>query len=251
MSILPSTVFHFTTKEGLKGILSDNFWIKYCIEMIEHPGAPIEIAIPMVSFCDIKLSQIQEHIEKYGSYGIGLSKEWAFESDLNPVLYMNSNSSLFEGFINFVRNGHKYYLQRNIGAKEYLDLSNVVRYMKAYRGKLIRKNKIIIDDYLFADEREWRYVPKTVDAINPSFMPFLRKEDYSTPELKEAANNKLINERLKFNANQIQYIIVKKEEERNEIIDHIRTVKGKNYTEKEIDRLTSRILSIEGIIKDF
>jgi hypothetical protein len=68
---------------------------------------------------------------------------------------------------------------------------------------------------------------------------------------KEAANRKLTNERLYFNANQILYIMVKKESEINEIINHIRDVKGMNYTMGEIDRLTTRILSCERILNDF
>ena len=85
MGLSPSTLFHFTSKSGLKGILKDNFKLKYCLEKINHREKPVEIAIPMVSFCDIKISEIKEHIEKYGYYGIGLSKKWAFEKGLNPV----------------------------------------------------------------------------------------------------------------------------------------------------------------------
>ena len=92
MSISPSTVFHFTSKKGLEGILSDNFKLKYCVEKLNHSTRPVEVAIPMVSFCDIKISEITEHIEKYGHYGIGLSKEWAVEKGLNPVVYLNSSS---------------------------------------------------------------------------------------------------------------------------------------------------------------
>lgn len=54
-----------------------------------------------------------------------------------------------------------------------------------------------------------------------------------------------------FNANQIMYLIVKEESEINELITHIRTVKGKNYTMEEVDRLTTRIISCERILNDF
>ena len=47
------------------------------------------------------------------------------------------------------------------------------------------------------------------------------------------------------------YLIVKDENEINELIQHIRNVKGKNYTLHEIDRLTTRILTCERILKDF
>ena len=71
MGLSPSTLFHLTSKTGLKGILKDNFKLKYCLEKIDHTEMPVELAIPMVAFCDIKISEIKDHIDKYGSYGIG------------------------------------------------------------------------------------------------------------------------------------------------------------------------------------
>ncbi|GJN62358.1 hypothetical protein [Elizabethkingia anophelis] len=48
MGLSPSTLFHLTTKEGLKGILEDNFKLKYCKEFISNDEFPIEIIVPMV-----------------------------------------------------------------------------------------------------------------------------------------------------------------------------------------------------------
>lgn len=36
MALYPSTVFHFTSKSGLKGILSNNFKLKYCLEKLPN-----------------------------------------------------------------------------------------------------------------------------------------------------------------------------------------------------------------------
>jgi len=243
MGLSPSTLFHFTSKSGLKGVLKDNFKLKYCLEKINHREKPVEIAIPMVSFCDIKISEIKEHIEKYGYYGIGLSKKWAFEKGLNPVIYLNSQSSFADGIISTMR---KFYASPEIDRNDKMNSANLLRYSKIYEGDLNRKGKII-KNYRFADEREWRFVPDP----KPDFLAWLSKKQYNTTEKKRTQNTKLSNERLYFNANQILYIIVKKEDEIKEIIRHIRDVKGKNYSMDEIDRLTTRILSCERIMNDF
>jgi hypothetical protein len=245
MGLAPSTLFHFTSKEGLFGLLSDNFKIKYCLEEISHESKPIEIAIPMVSFCDIKISEISEHISKYGSYGIGLSKEWAVQNGLNPVLYMNSSSSFCKRLIETIRSINS---NETIDSLQRYDLSNLIRYMKIYEGHLNR-NGTINPNYRFADEREWRYVPEM--KTNQFFKHWMLKKEYNTKEKKDAANKKLKDERLCFDPNNIMYIILKDDDEINELIEHIRTVKGKKFTMHEVDRLTTRILSYERIKSDF
>ena len=83
MALSSDTLIHFTnSKEALKGILADNFKIKYCQETIKLHGVEEVLHIPMVSFCDIPLSQIKNHISSYGNYGIGLSKKWALKKRL-------------------------------------------------------------------------------------------------------------------------------------------------------------------------
>ncbi len=124
-----------------------------------------------------------------------------------------------------------------------------LRLSKEYEGKLVRNGKTINEAYRYADEREWRYIPKL--NKNRAFPDFLLEEDYNSPEKKQSANRKLSNERLFFNANEIMYLIVKNDDDISELISHIRTVKGKNYSMDEIDRLTTRIITCERIINDF
>lgn len=243
MGLSPSTLFHFTSKSGLKGILKDNFKLKYCLEKIYHEEKPIELAIPMASLCDIKISEITEHIEKYGYYGIGLSKEWAVEKGLNPVIYLNSSSRFATSLIGTMR---KLCRREDIDRIDKINTVNFLRYSKIYEGELTRKGKTI-KKYRFADEREWRYVPEK----KPDYLAWLSKKQYDTTEKKIRRNKEISHERLYFNPNQILYIIVKKEEEIKEIINHIRNVKGIYYTMDEIDRLTTRIISCERIINDF
>src|SRR3989304_3361018 len=99
MSILSSeTLFHFTDSIiKLKSILKNEFYPRYSLE--SYPLDPkessiLEIGVPMVSFCDIPLSRVKEHVTIYGYYGIGMSKEWAEKKGLNPVLYLYNGSDL-------------------------------------------------------------------------------------------------------------------------------------------------------------
>jgi hypothetical protein len=245
MGLSPSTLFHFTSKEGLFGILADNFRLKYCLEEISHKVNPVQIAIPMVSFCDIKISEISDHISKYGQYGIGLEKSWATAKGLNPVIYLNSTSNFCNNTIDTIRKINKI---ESIASQDRYQLSNIIRYAKIYEGELKRSGEKI-SNYRFADEREWRYVPEMKD--NLKFKHWLLKNEYDTIAKKESANQKLNEERLFFNPNNIMYLIVKDESEINDLIQHIRNVKGKNFTMHEIDRLTTRILTCERILNDF
>ena len=245
MGLSPSTLFHFTSKEGLFGILADNFRIKYCLEEISHKARPVQIAIPMVSFCDIKISEISEHISKYGQYGIGLEKGWATTKGLNPVIYLNSTSNFCNNTIDAIRKINRI---KSIESLDKYHLSNILRYAKIYEGELMRGGQKI-PNYRFADEREWRYVPEM--TADPKFDHWLLRSEYDTIAKKELANQKLNDERLFFNPNNIMYLIVKDEGEINELIQHIRNVKGKNFTMHEIDRLTTRILTCERIFNDF
>lgn len=243
MGLSPSTLFHFTKRRALMGILKDNFHLKYCTERLDNETSPIEVAIPMVSFCDIKLSEIKEHIDKYGYYGIGLSKDWAVNNGLNPVIYLNSSSNFSIGIINSLRN-----IIQNTDTTDYdkENIAKLIQYLKKYEGDLVRKG-ITTNNYRYADEREWRFVPELKEYIRP----WLSKNEYDTKQKKKLANESLRNERLFFNANDILYIIVKKETEIRETINHIRAVKGKNYDSIDIDRLTTRIISCERILNDF
>ena len=169
-SLYPSTLFHFTNKQGLWGILNETFILSYAREKIVGQNNKFrEYAVPMVSFCDIKLADLNHFIKKkYGFYGIGLTKEWANRKGLNPVIYMNSNCELINNYIdgmsgmfNSIQSVNEIIDldQFNSGIQNYNYLSNIYRYMKNYEGELIRKEKIVDTNYRFADEREWRYIP--------------------------------------------------------------------------------------------
>jgi hypothetical protein len=244
MGLSSNSLIHFTqNKEALIGILEDNFRIHYCLENVITPSGNLHYAIPMVSFCDIPMSEIKDHITKYGAYGIGLRREWGQKMKLNPVLYIDTNSTLGDSMYLAFRaltTGKKVTEVDGVEAQ----VTDVMRYMKNYEADLIRDSQTI-SNYKFADEKEWRYVPSKEEA------QMLVKGAVMTPERKKEFNDKIKNLRLEFEPSDIKYIIINDESEISEFIDILRKSKGKKYTLQDVERLLTRITTTEQILTDF
>ena len=249
MALYPNILFHFTTKKSLEKILNSTFKVSYARERILGGNLIKEFAVPMVSFSDLRLSELKDNIGTYGKFGIGLTKDWAISNGLNPVMYA-SQSSLFtenfmngiEGFFRLVNNtpdiSGKYEIAYN-------NTINTLRYIKNYKGDLIRKGKDTVIDYVFANEREWRYVPPITEDI----LPFVPIEKIQTSQQKSAFNQKLGHLRLNFQPDDIKYLIVEKDSDINTLINHLRHAKSR-FSKETVDRLASRILTYEQIEKD-
>lgn len=253
MGLSSNTIIHFTKNfSNLKGILANNFKVSYCREKIISESKDVDYLIPMVSFCDIPFSQILNHINNYGSYGIGLKKKWAEEKGLNPVLYIEKKSilanSILSDLYEKLKGGRQKISDLTVDERKAFD---IIRYLKNYEGRVERMNGKIIENYRFSDEREWRYV---IDPeIEHSLFGNLKKATLSPEDIKEL--KKIYNEdishiSLEFSPEDINYIIIKNESERDAILGIIEKVKGKNSLE-EVKRLTSRIISVEQLKTDF
>lgn len=244
MALSSNTLIHFTSsKEALKGILTDNFKLKYCKETIDLHGIKPTLHVPMISFCDIPLSQIKNHIANYGHYGIGLSRDWALRNRLNPVLYIQSQSSLAQSYEELMKRLLTAEKEAAADKAARRIAKDIARYIKNYEGPLHRLDKKI-DKYRFSDEREWRYVPER-DAC-----PMLYTSTEFEKRGKEAANAEVAELRLEFGPDDIKYIIIKSDQEIREFIDHLRYVKGDKYSQTQVERLTTRLLTSEQIHGD-
>ncbi len=152
-------------------------------------------SIPMVSFCDIPLSEIKEHISKYGSYGLGMTKEWGIRKGLNPVLYVSQNSMLSESY----RKAIVHFAKDNNWTDELKALLDVARYLKNYEADLTRGGTTV-KNYRFSDEREWRYVPPYTEKCDM----LVTNKGLTEPELKAVSDAKLVDLRLEFEPNDIK-----------------------------------------------
>ncbi len=248
MALSSNSIIHFTnTKDALKGILEDNFKLKYCKERIETKESIFELSVPMVSFCDIPLSEVKDHISKYGSYGIGLTREWAENNGLNPVLYLEKNSRLgdslevvFDNTLEDIKDWSEHHSATN----------DLFRYIKNYEADLVRRGNVM-KNYRFSDEREWRYVPcynqNIPMLINADVLDSTKEEDR---QFVEMANDSLKDHRLEFGPNDIKYIIIENDSEISEFVDLLRRAKGNKYSYSDIERLMTRVLTTEQIVTD-
>jgi len=251
MSLYPTTLFHFTDKESLYKILSSNFCVSYAREKIIGPENHREFAVPMVSFCDLKLSELKYFL-KYGKFGVGLSKDWANRNGLSPVMYINRHCQLMDNLISGITGIYSQLgLVDNISQfnslnKSYLNVMNTYRYIKNYEGELWRHGKLENINYRFADEREWRFVP---NLDTEGVAPFVGISNIRTKQQKEIYNSKVKHIRLKFKPDDIKYLVVEKESDITDLINHLHFAKL-NHNEEIRNRLASRILTVEQIEND-
>lgn len=248
MAISTNSIIHYTKSiDSLKQILGSGFKVKYCYEKIEAAERGyIHSAFPMVSFCDIPLSQVKEHIDSYGEYGIGLRKEWAKSKKLSPVLYFDKDSEL----MNYLREEFER-LNEKVKKNE-LEISDIdhfvsiMSYSKNYESDLNRKGNVI-KNYRFYNEREWRFVPNK--TILGKAKAFVLGSEYNKD--KKKYNDTLEHIRLTFETKDISYIIVKSESEIRMITQSIRNLFANKCTMQEMEILLTRIITTDQILYDF
>lgn len=268
-SLNANALFHFTPKfEYLLSILRNGFRTRYCYE--EFLGGAVRfkehlnkitktefkneiIGIPMVCFCDIRLSQIKYHMNQYGGdgFGIGLSKEWNEAKLLSQVIYMQSAekgmvSDTLQGLLMQISQ----YQNDKILTNSFLDLASCVKPYKGYSWDNL-KNEPSNKETIFYNEREWRFIPciRTHKLNEKKKILCENIEPILTIESNwEAENLKLEKSiyNIDFNANDVKYIIVPNNEYRDQLIKKIKAFKIDT-----MDLEISKIITKEQIEEDF
>lgn len=240
MAISTNSIIHYTNNiDILKAILKEGFKIKYCNEELKLGIGSSNTAHPMVSFCDIPLSNSKKHFDAYGKYGIGLTKEWAFKNKVNPVLYIDRHSLIAEIIHELIKSN-----------TQQARIHRIKSCAKNYSGIVKKSNTSDSNlEYRFYDEREWRFIPcrndkefaKCKSAIS------LKTETYIAN--KDRYNEQISGYRLKFEPSDISYLIVKSTNEIPTLIDFLR----KNYscTGDQLDILFSKVCTTEQIEADY
>lgn len=226
-----STLFHFTkNQKTLFCILKEGLKASYCGE---HFAKDIFAGIPMVSFCDIPLTRCKEHRDKYGKYAIGFSKEAFsnkedFNFTLGPLGYFNENQ---KNLISTISSMAK--------AK-----NKAIGWFKPYENAETNKNSHSI----YYDECEWRLL-----STNTSW--FWEVDNFEKWE--NARKDRFLNNgncKIGFDAKYIKYILVYQEQNIKSTVERLlklKTLGGRDITDKEKHLLISKVISFDSISQDF
>lgn len=237
MVVSSNTLFQFTKDFGtiVKILESKGFWPRYCVEFGWREKLRCDFAVPQCCFCDIPFSAIKNHMAFYGGYGIGMTKDWGINNGLSPVMYVVSNSH-FVDIINHIRKA----------AKGVEDNTKFFAFLKRYKGVNYRNkdNKWVMrQNYLYYNEREWRYVPSELSA-KEMIIKVNNKEKFDVDTLSQNTKRYLCS----FKAEDIRYMIIKNDFERISLIKEIDNLT--NWSDSEKNLLKSKILTHHLINED-
>ena len=213
----------------------------------------------MVCFCDIPLSQIRNHVEKYGGYALGLSKEWGESNGINPVMYELPNSNAIETIRESINTTFPYLIGQSFDNEEHGEemrkLGNELIffscYLKPYKGQKWDGEGFSGNEIMFYDEKEWRYIPNYNKILEKSLRPYIFSHEY-LDENKKDEFNEIFKQHFKldFKPRDIKYIIVDKETEVLSMVKKVENIKS-HFDNDEIKLLISKIISVERLQDDF
>lgn len=210
MGLSSNIIWHQTDFKGLKAILTEK-WFKcsYSLEDIHWKSSNIQIAFPMLSFCDIPLSEMGDYIGKYGMYTIGIKREWAQKAGFTPVWYQTEHSP---SLIELMR--HRDRLFKEDWTDEDILIWSILSTIKNYQGDL---KKYKFKSYRFYDEKEIRYVPTYNELHDLGIRPFLHSSQYVEFKQLNKGSSIVPELTLRFESNQIVYILISSLNQRDRI----------------------------------
>jgi len=212
MAISANALFHFTSFQNLKKILECKYFqAHYSKENITFRTDEITYYVPMICFCDIPLTQINDHIQEYDGYAIGLSKEWGIGHGLNPVFYLNQN-----GITVTLENLHAGLQKHTFASGAY---EHAFALMKPYKGRNLRNPDANIK--VFYNEREWRKVPYTTQFQDKFVQQIYWGEEPANEVKKYVEGHRFF--KMEFGFSDIKYLITRSDADKSELIDFLRS----------------------------
>lgn len=240
-----SSLFHFTkSMDVLKAVLKEGFWPRYCLEDILWQGHKADefVAFPMVCFCDIPIGRISEHVDFYGSFGIGLTKEWGAKNHLNPVMYFAGDNPL-HGAVKSLTGVVQSLPDENKKKAGLQHVRYVLAYSKPTEGRMIVSGEPVTKQ--FYQESEWRFVPRHKDVSD-----YLRLNDFKDSAKLTECNGKTAELcRLKFLPTDVRYIFVPTDADIPTIMNFLQSELD-HFPNADLKVLMSRVTSLESMKHD-
>jgi len=282
-----NTLFHFMSKmDYLTTILRHKAIVpRYCLEDIEYLNIHIEgtifneVAVLQKCFCDIPFHKLTEffelngfgeaynalsdedknnlkrtntHPDYYGKFAIAFSKGWGERKNLQPVHYLNVDSSYVREFSELMG---KALSADDIPDEHVNDILNRLSFMKPLRGVMKRtihgkdsKTKTIEFIKNFHDEKEWRYVPNAFELSKTSLRGIIANPHMlKTRHTLNSLNDTITEEKyrplwIEYNYDDIRYIIVPDSHARIIAINTILQIPDENFNQHEEIALQKHIL---------
>lgn len=201
------------------------------------------VAFPMVCFCDIPLSRIEEHVNFYGEFGIGMTREWALTNGLNPLMYMAGHNGVAKAMMRMHQTAIK--SKSKTTSREFMvNLRHVAMHMKPASGRMVINGEPVMKD--FYQESEWRLI-----AQQPQIERYLQPEEYEN-ELRRNEANELTKKHclLRFLPRDVRYLFVRSDAEIPSLVNFIQTEMD-TYPGADLKILVSRVTSLETLRADW
>jgi hypothetical protein len=260
--ISANTLFHFTPQfDYLESMLKGKIRPRYNMEYFPFikDNRLGYVAIPMICFCDLPLSEITNHTNNYGEFAIGMSKEWAQKNRITPIQYVAYNANI----ANYIDN--QIAINRNnksiappspnntqpIMPADFHDIvypvKHIIEYLKPVKGRMWNTNALGGKPIYFYDEREWRYVPDICLNFKTGQLIFMDKSSFIDQNYRNQMNNIAKTFSVKYGIDDIKYIIMPQRSIKpfERLIDRPQYVFNSYKTE-----LLSKIITIEQIKED-
>lgn len=174
--ISSNLLFHYTKNpEIVISILEKGFYPRVALEDASFilPNYDKQtIGIPMVCFTDIPYNLATEHRSEYGSFGIGLKKEWGIKNGICPIAYFVRGTKANATYNKLQKLLIDYALKLDDGVhrkkkqkqKHTEHRDEALNILIEYAGFLkIYSEDVYTNIKPYYNEREWRYLPPFID----------------------------------------------------------------------------------------
>lgn len=251
MALSTKNLFHYTNLSALKGILAEGFRfneVKEELPIIYQASDDPLLRIPdlvrhefpwqIISFCDILLSQIEDHRKQYGSFAIGLSKDWAISKGVTPVQYvhhytpyrmelfnnakdelleMNKHGGILPYFVKALKDLNHIPKDYDGTALKNLD-AHSIRIIQELLGSIVDKIRLL---YMSG-----AYLKRYGDTSIADEPPFVETTTtYYDEKEWRAASFEHKPENLKFQWKDISHIILETQEKKEEVAQYLETLR--------------------------